>query len=231
MGPKQLKEMRQQSFQTNVFAGIDWGTGEHSYTVLTLGAYAPGTMKFRIFYIHRFVGEDTDPEVQLKKIVEMLRYFNVAIAGVDYGGGHYPNDRLTRAFGHERVQKYQYAAKAKKKIFWNPALRRWITNRTDTMSDIFNAVKRKQIEFPRWEEFKTPYATDFLNIHSEYNNSLRMVQYGHSPDKPDDSFHSVLYCFLASMIKFPRPDIMAPTREEPSRGIILSSYSGPTNQY
>lgn len=231
MSPRQLKIMRERSFQTSVFAGIDWGTGEHSYTVLSLGAYAPGSMKFRIFYIHRFVGEDTDPEVQLKKIVEMLRYFNVAICGADYGGGHYPNDRLTRTFGHERVQKYQYAAKAKKKIFLNPNLRRYIVNRTDAMSDIFNAIKRRQIEFPRWEEFKEPYATDFLNICSEYNNSLRMVQYGHSPDKPDDSFHSSLYCFLASMIKFPRPDIMAPTREDPTRGPILSSYTGPTNQY
>jgi hypothetical protein len=122
-------------------------------------------------------------------------------------------------------------AKARKKIFWNPALRRYVVNRTDTMSDIFNAIKRKQLEFPRWEEFKEPYATDFLNIVSEYNNSLRMVQYGHSPDKPDDAFHSSLYCFLASMIKFPRPDIMAPTREDPRVGSLVNTYSGPTNQY
>lgn len=229
MSPQQLEAIRNESFQKAVFAGLDWGTGEHSYTVLSLGMYFGN--RFRIFYVNRFVGEDTDPEIQLKKIVDMLRYFNVKIVGADYGGGHYPNDRLTRTFGHERVQKYQYMAKTKKKVVFNPGLRRWMVHRTDVMSDIFNAIKRKQFEFPRWEEFNQPYAQDMLNIYSEYNNSLRMVQYTHSPDKPDDTFHSVLYCFLASMIMFPRPDIIAPTREEPTRGPVLSSYSGPTQQY
>jgi len=203
-------------------------TGEHSYTVLTLGMYV--NSKFRIFYVHRFVGEDTDPEVQLTKIIQMLRYFNVVIIGADYGGGHYPNDRLVRTFGQERVQKYQYVAKSKKKVHWNPNYRRWMTNRTDVMSDIFNAIKRKQIELPRWEEFKQPYAQDLMNIYSEYNESLRVIQYRHSPDKPDDSFHSIVYCMLASMIKHPRPDIIAPTREDPNKGHVISSYSGVTNQ-
>jgi len=223
-----LEALRNMSYGRDVFAGIDWGTGEHSYTVLTLGMYV--NSKFRIFYVHRFVGEDTDPEVQLTKIIQMLRYFNVVIIGVDYGGGHYPNDRLVRTFGQERVQKYQYVAKSKKKVHWNPNYRRWMTNRTDVMSDIFNALKRKQVELPRWEEFKQPYAQDLMNIYSEYNESLRMIQYRHSPDKPDDSFHSIVYCMLASMIKHPRPDIIAPTREDPNKGHIISSYSGTTNQ-
>jgi hypothetical protein len=231
MSEAQLKQIRMWSFQAPTFCGLDWGTGEHSYTVMTLGMYVPGSTKFRIFYVHRFVGEDTDPEIQLKKIIDMIRYFNCKVIGADYGGGHYPNDRLTRTFGHERVQKYQYMAKTKRKIVMNPGLRRWMVHRTDVMSDIFNAIKRKQLEFPRWEEFKQPYAQDMLNIYSEYNNSLRMVQYTHSPDKPDDTFHSTLYCFLASQIVFPRPDVIAPTREEPNRGILLSSYGGPTNQY
>lgn len=223
-----LEALRNLSYGRDVFAGIDWGTGEHSYTVLTLGMYV--NSKFRIFYVHRFVGEDTDPEVQLTKIIQMLRYFNVVIIGVDYGGGHYPNDRLVRTFGQERVQKYQYVAKSKRKVHWNPNYRRWMTNRTDVMSDIFNAIKRKQVELPRWEEFKQPYAQDLMNIYSEYNESLRMIQYRHSPDKPDDTFHSIVYCMLASMIKHPRPDIISPTREDPNKGHIISSYSGTTNQ-
>lgn len=230
MSTEQLEVMRNYAYGTHCFAGIDWGTGEHSYTVLTLGMYVPGQNKFRIFYIHRFVGEDTDPEIQLAKIVEMLRYFNVRVIGADYGGGHYPNDHLVRKFGHERVQKYQYVGKAKAKVFWHPKHRRWMVNRTDVMSDVFNAIKRKQLEFPRWEEFKDPYATDMLNVYSEYNESLRMLMYSHKVDKPDDSFHSVLYCLLASMVVKPRPDILAPTREDPTRGPIHSSYSGPTNQ-
>ena len=69
------------SFGQDVFAGIDWGSGENSYTVISLGTYVGA--KFRIFYMHRFVGEDTEPERQLKKIEELLRIFNVRVIGVD----------------------------------------------------------------------------------------------------------------------------------------------------
>jgi hypothetical protein len=69
-----------------------------------------------------------------------------------------------------------------------------------------------------------------LNIHSEYNETLRMVQYEHRIDKPDDSFHSVLYCFLVSMIIFPRPDIIAPSREQPNQGHMTTFGSVPVNQ-
>lgn len=231
MSLEELHKYRQLAAARECFAGIDWGTGENTYTVMSLGMYV--NTKFRIFYVHRFVGEDIDPEPQLAKIISMLKFFGVRVIGADYGGGHYTNDRLTRVFGHDRVQKYQYMAKTKKKILWNPQYRRWMVHRTDVMSDIFNAVKRKVFELPRWEEFgedPAPYAQDMLNIFSEYNQSLRMLQYTHSPGKPDDTFHSILYCFLASMIRFPRPDVIAPTREDPNKGPVFSSYTGPVNQ-
>jgi hypothetical protein len=186
--------------------------------------------RFRIFYIHRFTGEDTDPEPQLAKIDEMLQYFNVRLIGADYGGGFDRNDHLTRKFGPKRVHKYQYMARGKKKIFWNPAFRRWQLVRTEVMSDIFNAVKRKQLDLPCWAEFEDPYANDCLNIYSEYNKALRMIQYTHRPDRPDDAFHSILYCFLSSMIIVPRPDVISPIREMPGQGPLRSGYRGPIDQ-
>lgn len=216
-------------FSQEIFAGIDWGTGEHSYTVLTLGTYI-GT-KFRVFYVHRFTGEDTEPDRQLEKIEGILRAFNVRVIGVDYGGGHYPNDFLVRRFGKERVQKYQYAARLASKVKWEARLNRWMVHRTEVMSAIFNAIKRHTVfEFPRWTEFKEPYGQDMLNVFSEYNDKLRMIQFGHTPGKTDDTLHSVLYCFLASMLVRPRPDVISPNRENEHQGSIWSSYSGPTYQ-
>jgi hypothetical protein len=216
-------------FGQEIFAGIDWGTGEHSYTVLTLGTYVGS--KFRVFYVHRFMGEDTEPERQLQKIEETLRAYNVRLIGTDYGGGHYPNDFLVRRFGRERVMKYQYAARLTSKVRWEAKLQRWIAHRTEVMSAIFNAIKRGTVfEFPRWKEFKDPYGQDMLNIFSEYNEKIRMIQYGHTAGKTDDTFHSLLYCFLASMIVKPRPDIIAPNKETGTVGPVWSSYSGPTYQ-
>jgi len=212
-----------------VFAGIDWGTGENTYTVLSLGMYVGN--KFRIFYIHRFTGEDIDVEVQQEKIFETLRAFNVRLIGADYGGGYYPNDFLTRRFGRERVLKYQYVARLAAKLRWEAKLQRYVCHRTEVMSAVFNAIKRANVfEFPRWEEFKDPYASDMLNIFSEYNERLRMTQYGHTAGKTDDSLHSILLCFLASMIVRPRPDIISPNKEMEHAGAIWSSYSGPVDQ-
>jgi hypothetical protein len=229
MHPEYLEKLRKQLSGTNIFAGIDWGTGENSYTVMCLGAYFE--TKFRIFWIHRFTGEDTDPQHQIKKIVQIVRAYNVRIIGSDYGGGFDRNNVLVREFGPNRLQKFQYQGKVKKKVYQNPQLQRWLVHRTEVMSDVFAAVKRKQLEFPRFEEFREPYAQDMLNIYSEYNETLRMVQYNHRPDRPDDSFHSVVYCFLASMMLHPRPDIIAPRREfEQHGGPTLGNYSGPLYQ-
>lgn len=228
MHPEELEAYRALGAGQPIFAGLDWGTGENSYTVLSLGTYVD--TRFRIFFIHRFVGEDVDPVPQMAKIDEMLSYFNVRLVGADYGGGFHTNDHLTRKFGPKRVHKYQYLPRGKKKIAWNPAFRRWQLVRTEVMSDLFNAIKRKQLDLPRWEEFEDPYANDMLNIHSEYNNALRMIQYTHRPDRPDDAFHSILYCFLASMILVPRPDIISPIREIGNQGPLRSSYRGPVDQ-
>jgi hypothetical protein len=198
---------------TDVFAGIDWGTGEGTFTVISLGAYL-GTGNFTIFWIHRFTGRELEPPIQLDRICQILTQYNVKIAGCDYGGGFDRNDHLIRAFGPQKILKYQYNPQQKKgRIYWEPKLGRFAVHRTEVMSDVFNALIRKQIDLPAWDDFFEPYGQDILNIFSEKNERMRMIEYKHAPGTTDDSFHSILYCFLASMVRYPRPDIMAPRED------------------
>lgn len=213
---------RTMSFAQPIFAGIDWGYGERAYTVLTLATYEQ--MKFRVFFMHRFTGEESDPVIQLERIVEILTYFNVRMVGCDWGAGFGMNDPLIRKFGRNRVAIFQYMSRNKRKVEWDPNLNRWKVHRTEVMSSIFTAIRKKKCEFPKWEEFAQPYGQDMLNIFSEYNRQLRMIQYDHSPENPDDSFHSFLYCWVGSMLIRPRPDIIAPNKEDPS-GRPLSIYT------
>ena len=226
-----IEHYRNLSYSQPVFAGIDWGTGENSYSVISLGTYVEGV--FRIFFIHRFIGEDVEPDRQIARICELIEYFNVAIVMADYGGGFYPNNTLTRRFGMQRIHKIQWMARTNKKFSYDEKMGRWKGSRTELMSDVFNAIKRaskdrRQIEFPKWEEFKDPYAQDMLNIFSEYNQGIGQIQYKHSIDKPDDSFHSVTYCLLASVLKIPRHDIFIPRMEKD--GMPVNTYSGPGYQ-
>jgi hypothetical protein len=195
-----------------VFMGLDWGTGESSsFTVMTLGGYIEG--RFTIFFAHRFTGQELEPPVQLDIIARMVHRAKVKLIGADYGGGFDRNDFLQRTFGREKVWKYQYAARPNQKLLWQPKLQRFIVHRTEVLSDMFNAIKRRQLRFPCWNEFQAPYAEDMLNIFSEHNDMLNMTQYKISPGRSDDTMHSILYCFLVSMLYRSRPDILIPSRE------------------
>lgn len=188
-------------------------TGENTYTVMSLGAYL-GSGNFTIFWTHRFTGRSLEPPIQLEEICAILAQFNVCITGCDYGGGFDRNDHLIRAFGPNKILKYQYNSRQKKgKIYWEERLHRFAVHRTEVMSDVFNALIRKQIDLPCWDDFADPYGKDILSIFSEKNEQMRMIEYKHAPGTTDDTFHSILLCFLASMIKYPRPDIIAPLKD------------------
>jgi hypothetical protein len=205
-----LTKLRAKLATTPVWMGIDWGTGEsQSFTVVTFGAYIEG--RFNIFYIHRFEGPESEIPVQQEMIHKLIQLWNPRRIGVDYGGGHYPNDDLIRRYGSDRVVKYQYSD-PRTKVKWEGPLSRWLVHRTEVMSSIFNAIKRRNVfTFPQWDSFEEPFAVDMLNIFSEYNEQRRMIEYKKSPNCSDDSLHSVLYCFLVSLLDNPRPDILHPS--------------------
>lgn len=210
LDPEYLRRVRQfvgDSYP--IYAGVDWGTGENTYTVLSLGTYMKDG-RFTIFYVHRFEGRETEPQIQLDEISRYIQEFRVQLVGCDYGGGFWPNDALIHKFGFGRVVKYQYSTPGTK-VKWEDGLKRFLVHRTEVMSDIFNAIKRRDVfRFPNWEQFQIPYAADMLNIFSEYSEQIKMNVYKKSLNCTDDTFHSILLCFLASMIRHPRPDVISP---------------------
>lgn len=211
MDPQSLAEIKRQLTGKPIFAGIDWSGGEHSYDVLSLGAYLDD--KFTIFYIYRFMGPEAEPTELMKTIIGLLQAWNVHSIGADYGGGYHANANLVKVFGAKRVWKFEHST-TKKKVSWSPEKGRFLLNRTECMTDLFNAIRHNNfVRFPKWQQFEDPYAKDMLNIFSEYSESFRAVKYDHAKTNPDDSFHSILYCSLASMIIYPRPDILNPDKE------------------
>lgn len=200
---------RASSLGTRIFMGIDWGTGEQTYTTVVIAAYLDA--KFTILYIKRFEGPESEPAVQLVKVKELVTHWRVSYIGTDYGGGFDRNDDLLRTFGPRRVFKYQYSTVTAAKIKWDGGLARFLLNRTEVMSDVFNAIKRRDVfSFPAWQSFEVPFAQDFLNIFSEYSENRRMNEYKKSRGVTDDSYHALLYAFVVSQLTNPRPDVFSP---------------------
>lgn len=204
------------ALQYSLYVGIDWGegTGNGAYTVMTVGGYVRGDDKFQIVFCKRFTGPLADPVEQLKEIKRLLVKFRFKFAGCDYGYGFFQNKELINVHGAGKIFPFQYVGRAPAKLLYKAALHRYITFRSLVMADIFQAIKcGTKIRFPRWDQFKDPFADDMLNIRAEPNEQLKMIQYIKIKGRTDDTFHSIVYCFLASMFEHRRPDIMAPIRE------------------
>ena len=158
--------------------------------------------------------------MQLEDIYRLVAIFKPMIIGTDYGGGFDRNKKLINKYGMQRVCKYQYAGGhgggKRVKVLFDTKRGVYLLSRTEVMSDMFNAIREKVIRFPRWEDWQEPFGMDMLSIYSEYNETLRMIQYDKSINGTDDAFHSSLYCFFCSMIMYPRPDILRPTYQSGS---------------
>ena len=205
-----IKKIKSKIGSRAVYAGIDWGQDSNqSYTVLTLGAYIDD--RFTIFFAHQFRGNEAEPHEQMKKIIKIIKRFNVRRVGVDYGGGYWPNDELLRTFGKHRILRYQYS-NPKEIMKYDTGKGRMMVHRSEVMAMVFNAIKRRNVfRFPRWKDFNRPFAADMLAIFSEYNERTRMTDYKKSPNMTDDAFHSLTYCFLASLVENPRPELIVPS--------------------
>ena len=214
---------RRPNWSEPIYAGIDWGLGTLSYTVMTLSTYIGGL--YTTFWMKRFTGTLIDVQEQIDYVLETLREFNVSLVGTDFGFGVQNNDLLIRKFGAEKVCVFQHMGKLKKKVEYDTKLYppRFKVYRTMVMADLINGIKRKVFRFMRWEDMREPFAQDFCNIVSEYSEKTGLMVYNHRPDRPDDSFHAWLYGFLASTMDVKRPDILRPMHDRYRQGPVQST--------
>jgi hypothetical protein len=197
--------------------GIDWGTGENTYTVMSVVSYCRNDDSLQVIFMKRFDGPLTDPDLQLREIKRLAARFNFKFIGADYGQGFVQNHDLVTTYGGKRVQRFQYAARAPGKFTFSPKLMRFIVFRTPVMADIFGALKRKKIRLPSWKRIEHPHGDDILSIFQEYSETMKMLKFDTPKGVPDDSFHSILYATLVSMLSIKRPDIISPRKDKSSR--------------
>jgi hypothetical protein len=201
--------------RTPLFMGVDWGGGSEtsSFTAISIIGYAGE--KVMVFYMKRLTGMEAEPANVVNTICSLIDKYKVHLVGCDYGGGLDRNDTLIRRYGLQKILRYQYVNT--KKIYFDSSLMRWMANRTEVLMALVNAINRTNVfSFPRWELWEHTAAPDILSLlleRSEKTGSSTIIR---TPGQPDDIAHSLLYAFLASMVVYPRPDILTPDKE-PSR--------------
>lgn len=191
-------------FSSPLIAGIDWGiTSDMSYTVLTIGEYNPFPGKFHIHFIKKYEEKESDLRHQVTDITRICKEFDVEIIGADWGVGALQNVDLAKVFGGNRIIPFYHTGNQQERIRYNKKRIIYTTNRTLVMGDLFLDFRRNEIEIFNWEVFKK-YGQDILNINIEKRESQQRetLYYDHRVDKPDDVFHSILFCKLAGDIYY-----------------------------
>lgn len=184
-------------------AAIDWGTGLASFTVIGCG-YWDGE-KLRVVYAKRFYG--TDPAQDLEEIKAIIYRTGAQLIVADWGFGHLNNDLLAKHLRAEgRVfAPVMYVEGAQEAYKWDGY--KYKVNRTQSMSEMFNMLKKDKVKFPSNNEFAS-FLTDIMNIYIDYRESATRstMFYNHAPDKPDDFAH-VLNLMLIAVRIFGRRNV------------------------
>ena len=186
---------------TGVLAlGVDWGHGEASlgsakgflptgYTVATLGRLMPNR-KFKILWMKKFIGKESDPRIQVKQVAKIAKIHNVHIVGADHGAGFYHNAELKDHIGNVPLVEFNASGNVKEKIKWDPEIddSKITFHRTRCMSDFIHDIKKSNVMFPNWTAFR-PFCDDFTTVYVDHNRSGHMY-YSHV--LPDDAFHATM---------------------------------------
>ena len=147
-----------------------------------------------------YVGKEAEPDNVVPDIAKHLLKFGATIVGADWGFGFGLNDRLKKLLpSNFNYVTYMHSV-IKKFVAWDEAGQRYITNRTEVMTELFNKIKTDIMEFYKWTEFED-IGKDYLNINSEYSDRLRQMKYIHT--QPDDAFHSAKWRRIVYSLKFP----------------------------
>ena len=191
-----------------VFMGVDWGTGERSFTVVSIYS-RNNNGKFQLLYIKRYaVGEELDwDNYQFKHICMLFQLFNVTFAIVDWGFVYEKYKKLQSVFGIGRVSACYYSFNQKDRIKYDQKQARWIVNRTQVMQEYVVAVKKEEIVWPGGSRSEfSPWLYDHhLCEQAEYRKSEKTgrsedLMYTHPEGQPDDCVHSGVYAKLAEEI-------------------------------
>jgi hypothetical protein len=184
---------------TYTFAGVDWGMGLGSSTVLSIGQFDPrDPSKFRIIFCKRWDGGDADPEICVPLILQYCRWFRVKRLHADWGGGAGINSRIMDELGPEFITTNYWSTNMSAKMAnYDDRHNRFVLNRSMTITKFFQALRRDSIQIAfRWEDYRE-FSVDILNVFREERKN-EDYYYDHPPGTQDDAMHSHIYCWLVA---------------------------------
>lgn len=203
---------------THTFAGVDYGTGGKSYTVLIIIGVKPDGRKQMIYAKVYKRGEELDREWQYNHILTMIQKYKVSYFIADYGHGFDMNQKFKKVLG-DRFDCIYYSHNLGVEIKYEPqgAIPMWVGNRTKI---IYNYIQECQQMQHIWAGGETDNAEDIQIIkehhlaeQAEYKSTKpkagtnpmitrsEELYYTHPMSSADDGMHAGVYASLAAKLR------------------------------
>ncbi len=178
----------------HLIAGIDWGGGRKSRTVVVVGYVRPDRV-FEVIHLQRFRA-DEDPNRLLRAVADLLGEFGVRWIGAD-GAGHgiWANRQLLDELSHQAdlygiIYSAADHAPHQENVLWQ-----WTVNRTVSIGLVYTLVKKGRIVFPRVADSGS-FLDEMACELAEYDEKQRSVRYTHPDNQQDDALHAMNYALL-----------------------------------
>jgi hypothetical protein len=186
--------------RAGLVAGIDWGGGSVSGTILVLG-YALSNLDFWIVRMDRWVPH-ADPNTVLEEIAHLCYRFRVPWIAADGGGNGHVYNRLLLDRLHKRNQipaLYAiYYSAADQDPVRDGALTKWTVNRSASIATLFSRIKKRQILFPRVVECGT-FLDEFTCVYRVYDEEMKRIRFTKPETFKDDALHATNYAELLAL--------------------------------
>lgn len=183
--------------RARLVAGIDWGGGGRSRTVLVLG-FMRSDYKFQICRMERFAATE-DPDRVLTAVAKRCAEFRVRFVAAD-GGGHGSVlnrllcDRIRPANGLFAIVYAPSRHEPRQEgVLW-----KWMIDRTASIGVMFSRIKKQAIVFPRIADCGS-YLDEFACEVAEYDDINRIVRYSHPETMQDDALHATNYALTLAL--------------------------------
>lgn len=186
----------------SLIAGIDWGGGAASRTVIVIG-YIQND-RFIVVHIERYHVRE-EPDEILRLVAAKCRQFRVFAVSADAGGNGsiYNNLLLKQLSGIEVMYGITYAVADQQPQQYKGRLYRWSIGRTPSLGMVFTRVKNRRLDLPRLAD-SAPFIDEIWCETAEYDDSQRTIKYTHPETQPDDVLHAINYASTLARYIFDR---------------------------
>ena len=174
-----------------LIAGIDWGGGTTSATVLVIG-YMLKDLHSHVVRIERFRPQE-EPDRVLDQVAERCAKFGVKVIAADGAGNGYLYNRLLQnKLGYQAALWGIIYSTSDQEPIQDGTLWKWTVNRSATIGGAFGRIKKRMLHFPRAEECGT-FLDEFVCELAEYDDQSRTIRYTHPDGLLDDALHATVY--------------------------------------